>query len=217
MIPNASFATFKKKPTYQFVFEQDGIVSGIQYAKDLITPQKEEDTKCFFNFKDGDCVLKGQTGLEIFQKDPTIDIQEIVQVIGYLSGAATLTRCYVEACQRVDIVGSASLNPAISHWELEAIKQGGGKVEPQWPEQICSSKEQFPLFAKDSVIAFDSQIPLEDLKSLLKEVSPSTLTGVCGPLLPQDIKKWEELPIHVIWPSHLQGRFPSVKINLIQN
>ncbi len=204
-----SYYTSKKTQFYQIVFEQDAIFSGVEY----LTSTLENSENISWYIKDGECILKGQTCMEIFQEIEGLN--EMIKVISYLSGISTLARCYTELSNDTPIIGSPVKDSPLFEWEIKSLFYGGVDIKPHCPEKIYHLEEDLNL--KDSVIALNSNIPRDKLKSLLKKIPSQKIKGLYGSILPRDLKKFNDLPINVIWPEILQGPFPLVKIKIHGN
>ncbi len=210
--PSSSPYISKKSPFYQIAFEQDAIFSGCEYFNSLET-SLEISKDITWHIKDGECILKGQVCMEIFQEIENLN--EILKVISYLSGISTLARCYTESSHHTSIIGTPLKNSPWLKWETKSLSYGGVDTKPCLPEKICYSEKDLNL--QDQIIALSSKMPRDELVKCLKKLPDHKIKGLYGFILPQDLEKLSDLPINVIWPDLLQGSFPCVKIKIHGN
>ena len=208
-----SSSIYKKPQSYQIIFEQDAIFSGFEYFNYVSETSLENPENIIWHIKEGEAILKGQSCVEIFQE--TKNLQEVIKIISYLSGASTLARCYAEAFNPPSVVGSPLKDSPLFEWEIKSLLMGGVDAKPSLPEKICYCEKDLNL--QDPVIALSSEIPKDELKKLLKKIPSHKVKGLYGPILPQNLEKLNELPINVIWPEILHGVFPCVRIKIHGN
>ena len=164
--------------------------------------------------EDGDLVLKGQTLLNIFSKTKFREVSFFLKALSYLSGAATLTRCYAEHAGDLKIVGSASKNSPFPKWEREAVSAGGGVTDISCVSRPSSETSLFSALKKNpKAVALDISLFSEsDGGRLINEIPQEIKRGVCGKIYPGDLIKLLNYPLDFVMPSFLQGGFPSVKM-----
>lgn len=107
-----------------------GVIAGLPAAALVL---HEMDTRTRFDPKaaDGDCVIAGQTVAEI--RGSTRDIltceRILLNLLGRLSGIATLTRAFVDAVagHKASIYDTRKTTPAWRRLEKYAVRCGGGR------------------------------------------------------------------------------------------
>lgn len=199
------------KKSFQIKAEQDFILFGREFSNSFLKPA--EDREIIWFAKDGDCVLKGQVPFRIFTSAGVTDFSSLLESVRYLSGAATLVRCYVENAGDISVVSAISKQSSFPEWEKQAIYMGGGVTD--FSCESCSSEKSLLSLIKKgpSAIALDiSGFAESDCITYLKEIPKEIKRGICGPILPEDVIKFLSHPLDFIMPSILSGGFPSVKM-----
>ena len=203
----------REKQSFQIKAEQDFILFGREFSGSLL--QKKDPLEISWFARDGDCVLKGQTFLRIFASG---GFSSLLDSICYLSGTATLVRCYAENAGDFAVAGSTSKNSPFPEWEERAIHIGGGVTDLSCV--LCSSEKTLPSLVRKNppAIALDISVFSDsDCAAFLKEIPGEIKRGVCGLLFPGDMVKFLSHPLDFIKPSFLQGGFPSVKITVTED
>ena len=191
--------------------EQDFILFGKGFADFFLEESSDRELSWFA--EDGDCVLKGQTPLRILTSNKSQEISFLLKAISYLSGGATLVRCYGESAGDLTITGSSSKDSPFPDWEEKAIHMGGGVTNISCVS--CSSEKAFLSAIKRNppAIALDiSVFSVSDCETYLKDIPDGIKLGICGPILPEDVMKFLHHPLDFIMPSFLQEGFPSVQL-----
>lgn len=204
--------TYKKKYLH-IRAGQDFILFGKEFADSFLEESLNREISWFA--EDGDCVLKGQTPLRIFISNKSQEISFLLEAIAYLSGAATLVRCYVESAGDLAVAGSISKDSPLPDWEKKAVHVGGGVTNISCVS--CSSeKEVLSAIKRNSpAIALDfSVFSPSDCATYLQEIPREIKRGICGPILPKDVMKFLHHPLDFIMPSLLQGGFPLIKLTV---
>ena len=199
------------KKSFQIKAEQDFILFGREFSNSFLKPTTDREIIWFA--QDGDCVLKGQVPFRVFTSSGTEDFSFLLESVRYLSGAATLVRCYVENAGDISVVGAISKQSSFPEWEKQAIYIGGGVTN--FSCATCSSEKSLLSLIKKgpSAIALDiSGFSESDLITHLKEIPGEIKRGICGSILPEDVIKFLSHPLDFIMPSFLLGGFPSVKM-----
>ena len=214
---NSFFSTadpIKAKQSFQIRAEQDFIFFGREFSNSFLEKEIHEEVSWFV--QDGDCILKGQVPLRFFTNEFT-NLSSLLESLCYLSGIATLTRCYTENAGDFTVVGSILKDSPFPDWQKKAIHMGGGITD--FSLTTCSSEKNLPALIKKNplAIALDVSIFSEsDCMTYLKEIPKEIKRGICGPILPEDIVKFLSHPLDFIKPSFLQGNFPSVKMTMTE-
>ncbi|MCY4512094.1 MAG: hypothetical protein OXB86_00225 [Bdellovibrionales bacterium] len=201
----------KEKKSFQIKSEQDFILFGREFSNSFLKPSADREIIWFA--QDGDCILKEQIPLRVFTSEESTDFSFLLKSVSYLSGAATLVRCYVENAGDMTIVGSISKQTPFPDWEKQAVYMGGGVTD--FSCVSCSSEKNFSSLVKKnpSAIALDvSGFSESNCITYLKEIPKEIKRGICGPILPEDVIKFLSYPLDFIMPSFLLGDFPSVKM-----
>ena len=201
----------REKQSFQIRADQDFILFGREFSDSFL--RKKDPLEISWFARDGDCVLKGQTFSRVFTSDGFSDFSSLLGSVRYLSGAATLVRCYTENAGDFAVAGSISKNSPFPEWEKRAIHRGGGVTDLSCVS--CSSEKTLPSLVKKNppAIALDvSGFSESDCVACLKEIPEETKRGICGPILPEGVMKFLSYSLDFISPSFLQGGFPSVKI-----
>ena len=215
--PSSFFNTVdsvKAKHSFQIRAEQDFIFFGREFANSFLEKENHEEVSWFV--QDGDCILKGQVPLRFFTNEFT-NLSSLLESICYLSGTATLVRCYTENAGNFTVIGSISKDSLFPDWEKKAIHMGGGVTD--FSCISCSSEKSLPSLVKKNppAIALDISVFSEsDCTAYLKEIPKEIKRGICGPILPEDVVKFLSHPLDFIRPSFLQGGFPSVKMTVTE-
>ena len=199
------------KKSFQIRAEQDFILFGREFSNSFLEPAEGREIIWFA--QDGDCILKGQVPFRVFTSKGAADFSSLLESVCYLSGAATLVRCYVENAGDISVVGVISKQSSFPEWENKAIYMGGGVTD--FSCVSCSSQKSLLSLIKKgpSAIALDiSGFSESDCVTCLKEIPREIKRGICGPILPEDVLKFLSHPLDFIMPSFLSGGFPSVKI-----
>lgn len=111
------------------ITRETGVISGIEYFKKVFqTLSRSFSFKVFRN--DGRTVEPGQ---EIIRIKGPLDLmlageRTAMNIIGHLSGVATLTRAFVEAIDiyPARIFDTRKTTPGMRAWEKAAVRHGGG-------------------------------------------------------------------------------------------
>ena len=204
-----------EKQSFQIRAEQDFILFGREFGNSFL--QKEDPLEISWFARDGDCILNGQIPFRFFTNE-SANLSSLLEFVCYLSGTATLVRCYTENAGDFAVAGSISKNSSFPEWEKKAIHIGGGVTDLSCVS--CSSEKTLPSLVKKNplAIALDVSAFSElDCAACLKEIPGEIKRGICGPILPEDMVKFLSYPLDFIRPSFLQGGFPSVKITVIED
>jgi nicotinate-nucleotide pyrophosphorylase (carboxylating) len=111
------------------IAKQDLVLSGTQLFTDCCN-YRDPNAQVHWYYQNGDSVLKGQEVAQI--QGNLIQIIQAERValnfIGYLSGIATQTRQFVEACQNTStrILDTRKTLPLYRNMVKEAVRHGGG-------------------------------------------------------------------------------------------
>ena len=206
----------REKQSFQIRAEQDFILFGRVFSDSFL--QKENSLEVSWFAQDGDCVLKGQTFLRVFASDGSSGFSSLLKAICYLSGTATLVRCYTENAGDFAVLGSISKNAPFPEWEKKAIHAGGGMTDLSCVS--CSSEKTFPALIKKNptALALDISVFSEaDCAVFFQEIPKEIKRGICGPILPEDMMRFLSYSLDFIKPSFLQGGFPSVKLRVTED
>ena len=132
--PNGDITTeslgVKEKPgSAQLVAKQDLILSGSElFTESVHFCDSQMDLR--WQFKDGDQVLMGQTVAQIYGNMIQLIQAERVALnfLGFLSGIATQTLAFTEACQgtKTQILDTRKTLPLYRSHCKKAVKDGGG-------------------------------------------------------------------------------------------
>ena len=232
----------KAKHSFQIRAEQDFIFFGRAFANSFLEKENHEEVSWFVQDGDcvlsGQVPLRfftnvpigieflllnrlpdgstpAKAGISKFKSDryKSADLSSFLESVCYLSGTATLVRCYTENAGDFTVIGSISKDSLFSDWEKKAIHMGGGVTD--FSCISCSSEKSLPSLVKKNppAIALDVSVFSEsDCAAYLKEIPKEIKRGICGPILPEDVVKFLSHPLDFIRPSFLQGNFPSVKM-----
>ena len=227
--------------------KQDFIFFGVCFIEELIS---EQHSQCDWFVGDGDMVLKNQTCCFISGKD-SLSVDKLLDFLCYLSGVATLVRCFAKNTSMSVVASSTSHsihrknkqmqtkntlenflhdsktkhldfsdsntkeNQRLSYWEQQAIKMGGGQMEPDLPGRIFQDEKSFLKSFKqpEKLFCFDANcLSLSKIKALIKELPESSVKGIYGNFKPENCKTFSDVPVQILWPSLLQGYFPRIQM-----
>lgn len=133
-IPNSDITTTslgvkEKVGIAKIIAKQDLVLSGRDIFNEVLE-FKDPQLKTHWHFQDGDQVLSGQTMAQI--EGNLIQVIQAERValnfLGYLSGIATQTRKYVEACKgtQTQILDTRKTLPLYRELAKKAVVDGGG-------------------------------------------------------------------------------------------
>lgn len=205
--------------------KQDFIFFGVSFVEKCFPEEK-----LTWFVKDGSLVLKGQTCFMVSDKKQSVSLDKLLDFLCYLSGGATLVRCFVNSSS-VPVVASSTEHSiftnkkknykqpviqSLAYWEEESIKVGGGQLEPRLPTHIFQDKEMDLKSFKKSVkkvFCFNADyLNTSRMKSLLMELPENTVKGIYGSFRPESSKTFPSFSFQILWPSLLQGCFPRVQM-----
>ena len=219
--------------------KQDFIFFGIPFVEKWTTGKPLE-----FDWLvgDGEMVLKNQTCC-IINCEQNLSFEKVLDFLCYLSGAATLVCCFVKNSD-VPVVASSTFHSlqaetkrplpstnqenkkgfsglnekqllSLSYWEEQAIKAGGGVIEPKLPTDILqkeSLKEKNLKTAGNLFCLSRDSMNLSQIASMIEELPEKASKGVYGSFKPENCKKLSALSLQFLWPKWLQGHFPKVQM-----
>ncbi len=215
-------AALKRAGSYseerRFAAGQDGVFFGAGFLSGFLK-KSQLPLEIVWHAKDGDSLLKGQTFMTAFAPDEKsfFGLKAAVEGISYLSGAASLARCYRESSCGCRSAGAASLDSPFPEWERKALRLGGARTEPLLPSKMISSEKDLEeaLTGHTEIIALDGRgAGFSGIQKLIDQIPSGIQKGMYGHFLPKDLERLSALPLDVIWPKLLQGGFPRLKINL---
>ena len=190
----------------------------------------EEFLQCFFKkrggkyeiksyLQDGDCVFKGQTIFQIQIKGKLQEEEELLSAISYLSGAYTLISCWTEKAFDFSIKALPTPDCFLSPWEKQAILNAGAEIQKP-PEKIyfqAKEVEQALQMEEKHLVVSSSKISFKEIKNILQSLPPSIEIGLEGDFSPSDLEEFRDFPLQAVWPRHLQGFFPRLKMSIKPN
>lgn len=237
--------------------KQDFIFFGVSFVEKWFPKEK-----LTWFVRDGSLVLKNQTCFIAPYKKQSVSLDKLLDFLCYLSGGATLARCFVNSSsvpvvasstersifteKKGEIFSEHSVNNSsekffsfrkesfgdkcskkekknysqsgirsLTYWEEEAIKAGGGELEPGLPAHIFQDKEMDLKSSKSAkkVFCFNADyLSVSKMKSLFVELPKNTIKGVYGSFRPESGKAFPSPSFQILWPSLLQGYFPRVQM-----
>ena len=126
------------------VAKADGVICGLELAEPLFR-FLDPDSEVTFHRTDGDPVAEGMQVLTVKGQARAILSAErtVLDVLGHLSGVATLTRAYVEAATGtgVEILDTRKTTPGWRELEKYAVRCGGGTNHRMDLEDAAMVKE----------------------------------------------------------------------------
>ena len=194
--------------------EQDGLFFGLEFLNDFLEKyEARPKTKAYF--QDGDCIFKGQICIEVRQQKDFQAVEDCVSILSYFSGAYTLISCFTE--KQFDFSVSASPTPGFSfkEWEKKTILKAGGKIQ-SFPKSLgLDSKETYHRLQRkeNPIILTDRHMSHLEIKNILQNCSPSSEIFLEGDFWPEDLENFRNMNLKSVWPTCLQGFFPSMKMS----
>jgi nicotinate-nucleotide pyrophosphorylase (carboxylating) len=118
--------------TGEIVAKQSGILAGMKVARAVFEVAADEDGDLTFRARkaDGDVLSAGHTVVEMRGPASTLLRAErtALNLLGHLSGVATLTRAFVEAAAPATILCTRKTTPGLRRFERDAVVAGGGSL-----------------------------------------------------------------------------------------
>lgn len=119
--------------TAELVVKQDGVLAGVEAAAAVFTAAADQDRSSLtidWKLADGDTVAPGDRVALLDGAAATVLRAErpALNLLGHLSGIATLTRTYVEVAAPAQILCTRKTLPGLRHVERAAVAAGGGTL-----------------------------------------------------------------------------------------
>jgi nicotinate-nucleotide pyrophosphorylase (carboxylating) len=119
--------------TAELVVKQDGVLAGVEAAAAVFTAAADQDRASLtidWKLADGDLVASGDRVALLDGAAATVLRAErpALNLLGHLSGIATLTRAYVEAATPAQILCTRKTLPGLRAVERSAVAAGGGTL-----------------------------------------------------------------------------------------
>jgi nicotinate-nucleotide pyrophosphorylase (carboxylating) len=119
--------------TAELVVKQDGVLAGVEAAAAVFTAAADQDRASLtidWKLADGDMVASGDRVALLDGAAATVLRAErpALNLLGHLSGIATLTRAYVEAATPAQILCTRKTLPGLRAVERSAVAAGGGTL-----------------------------------------------------------------------------------------
>ena len=119
--------------TAELVVKQDGVLAGVEAAAAVFTAAADQDRASLtidWKLADGDTVAPGDRVALLDGAAATVLRAErpALNLLGHLSGIATLTRTYVEAAAPAQILCTRKTLPGLRAVERSAVAAGGGTL-----------------------------------------------------------------------------------------
>jgi nicotinate-nucleotide pyrophosphorylase (carboxylating) len=119
--------------TAELVVKQDGVLAGVEAAAAVFTAAADQDRSSLtidWKLADGDTVAPGDRVALLDGAAATVLRAErpALNLLGHLSGIATLTRTYVEVAAPAQILCTRKTLPGLRHVERGAVAAGGGTL-----------------------------------------------------------------------------------------
>jgi nicotinate-nucleotide pyrophosphorylase (carboxylating) len=119
--------------TAELVVKQDGVLAGVEAAAAVFTAAADQDRASLtidWKLADGDLVASGDRVALLDGAAATVLRAErpALNLLGHLSGIATLTRAYVEAAAPAQILCTRKTLPGLRAVERSAVAAGGGTL-----------------------------------------------------------------------------------------
>ena len=119
--------------TAELVVKQDGVLAGVEAAAAVFTAAADQDRASLtidWKMADGDSVASGDRVALLDGAAATVLRAErpALNLLGHLSGIATLTRAYVEAAAPAQILCTRKTLPGLRAVERSAVAAGGGTL-----------------------------------------------------------------------------------------
>jgi nicotinate-nucleotide pyrophosphorylase (carboxylating) len=112
--------------------KQTGILAGVEVVKAVFEVAADADGELLFDARkaDGDAFSPGDTVAEARGPAATLLRAErpALNLLGHLSGVATLTRAFVDAAAPATILCTRKTTPGLRRFEREAVVAGGGSL-----------------------------------------------------------------------------------------
>jgi nicotinate-nucleotide pyrophosphorylase (carboxylating) len=119
--------------TAELVAKQDGVLAGVEAAAAVFAAAADQDRASLtidWKLADGDTVAPGDRVALLDGAAATVLRAErpALNLLGHLSGIATLTRTYVEVAAPAQILCTRKTLPGLRHVERAAVAAGGGTL-----------------------------------------------------------------------------------------
>ena len=119
--------------TAELVVKQDGVLAGVEAAAAVFTAAADQDgvpLTIDWKLADGDTVASGDRVALLDGAAATVLRAErpALNLLGHLSGIATLTRTYVKAAAPAEILCTRKTLPGLRAVERSAVAAGGGTL-----------------------------------------------------------------------------------------
>ena len=207
-------SSYPELPHSHFIrSDQKGLFYGLEFVRE----EMEEffhslEFKLIPFFKDGDMIFKNQKLLQLYFKEPAPPevLQKIEKILSYFSGLYTLSSLWVED---VNTKVMASPTPKFPYSDLEekAILQSGAHLGKPSMNPCHTFLEAKELLKKEGEIyLLADNFSKKELEEILNEKKDS-LINLQGHIQLEDVK---DLEFDSLYPSLLQGHFPSLKMKI---
>ena len=200
--------------------DQDGLFFGLEYLQNLLKAKK--DTSSFeikTYFKDGECVFKGHTLMQISLVNTSFKKENLGSLVSYLSGAYTLLSCWTKKHFDFFIMACPTPNFLFSDGEEKAILKSGALIQKSL-KNICfhlEDAEQALEKGEKRIILSDFKMSKKQIKNILQSLDPSIEITLYGSFFPLDLEEFRIFHnIKAAYPVCLQGYFPHLPMKIVE-
>ena len=143
-------------------------------------------------------------------------VKDLMAIVSYFSGLYTLISCWTKKGFDFSVIANPTPGFSFSGWEQIAIKKAGALVK-KLPEVIYyTSKECYQAIQKNQkdILLSNLKMSQTEIKNLLDSLPPTTQLSLVGDFKPNDLEEFREFNLKFVYPTMLQGYFPSLKTKI---
>lgn len=214
-----SFSKFSEKTgqSFSILSDQDGLFFGVEFLQKLLeAPGGLESSELTAYQKDGDCIFKGQTLLNIHLRNTNFKKEDLVSAVGYLSGAYTLVSCFTEREFNFSITACPTPGFLFADWERRLIEKARALVQ-KCPDNVYFYRDEVQQAlnrGEQKIVLSALKISKKDLLDILQTMPYNVEVCLQGNFLPADLEEFRDLNLKSVYPLCLQGYFSSLKMRV---